>query len=1067
MPQSKFLTQLNLSGDERFNPPKTIGKLKTIHEWASAAIDAVKENSTFLAAIKDLSPWAESVFSAAKESIGLIKFFVKLLDELTRIQDPEELARLAATLAYQSAAEKAIAGVGTPSNPVIDGPKFDETTDDVDFSDFTVDQVLTHPFVARADRILQFYLPQAGYSSEQVDHIVRQIHDSLPSQLSTLISHGKSKEKFDPLFRWLELPPDGRLSRAALRRHAEYVSWVFTNAPVLQCEAYALAHICIEAECSKLTHGELRKEPTSNRKRPNPFEEGIENGGRYPLLETVMEHIADPTFREAIVIQGSAGCGKSTFTLRLADHLRGEGLRPIRIRLRDVVLGKEFYSQLGEALSYEDDYYLRFHDRFAPGTEPLRGGAIFQEELRYGRNRAKLCPYVLILDGWDEISVAVSEGFKQRVKELLLRIRSELFRPGRPIVRVILTGRPSDAIDECTEFFRDETAVLTIRTLHPKQLPQYAERLRTATEQNLLSYDGNSHWKFPDDADLKPIFERYSEEFSQNRDARHFSKSNVNTGVAAVLGYPLLLHFTFRLLAETDADRKELIESPTALLRELTDYATQGADLPSDRQLGAKIYGRLTGSDLRVLLRRTAAQMTTLGQESIAKAELEKRLRTTDLVGQVKDVTKDRVISALLVSFYFKGGNAALGCEFTHKAFREYLFAEEVVETLKAYARMMPDALPERPPSLYWRDYDEADPRRKAAVDFATLLTPQWLSREVVSHLGSLLKWEIGRAFSSTGTSDGSGETSPSTPAEWRRARTLLADLWDWWADGVHLRPQPRDDEDTGQVKWDTSLAERLVPRCRPLIASSNGDLPEPVRTTTLDAHLGDALFRLSSWVHGHLVEQSSDEIPGPTRRAQRFNGWLVFRPTGTNPGYFNLLCSRISAAGWRPNGAFPTGVEAKRIDLSGTEIQSLDFDTADLEDGSFQGARLSESSFVDANLAGCNFSANLLFRCDFMLACLDRANFDYSTLIASRFNGATLAGSSLQTVQLSERAYYTSRSGKNINLPHNDFSDVEGVTPAVIRRARNRSVTSKTEVNPVGKNRVKKETPNIAKLRG
>ena len=63
--------------------------------------------------------------------------------------------------------------------------------------------------------------------------------------------------------------------------------------------------------------------------------------------------------------------------------------------------------------------------------------------------------------------------------------------------------------------------------------------------------------------------------------------------------------------------------------------------------------------------------MTTLRQESIAKGELEKRLRTTDLVGQVRDVTKDKVISAVLVSFYFTGGNTALGCEFTHKAFRE------------------------------------------------------------------------------------------------------------------------------------------------------------------------------------------------------------------------------------------------------------------------------------------------------------------------------------------------------------------------------------------------------------
>jgi len=36
--------------------------------------------------------------------------------------------------------------------------------------------------------------------------------------------------------------------------------------------------------------------------------------------------------------------------------------------------------------------------------------------------------------------------------------------------------------------------------------------------------------------------------------------------------------------------------------------------------------------------------MTALGQESIGKAELEKRLRTSDLVGQVREISKDKVI---------------------------------------------------------------------------------------------------------------------------------------------------------------------------------------------------------------------------------------------------------------------------------------------------------------------------------------------------------------------------------------------------------------------------------------
>jgi hypothetical protein len=127
------------------------------------------------------------------------------------------------------------------------------------------------------------------------------------------------------------------------------------------------------------------------------------------------------------------------------------------------------------------------------------------------------------------------------VKELLLRIRSELFRSGRPIVRVILTGRPSDAIDECTEFFRGETPVLTVRTLYASQLPLYAEKLRAATERKPLSYEGVSNWVFPSDADLRPVFDRYSEEFSESKkdSPSALARRDVRTGVAAVLGYPL------------------------------------------------------------------------------------------------------------------------------------------------------------------------------------------------------------------------------------------------------------------------------------------------------------------------------------------------------------------------------------------------------------------------------------------------------------------------------------------------------------------------------------------------
>jgi hypothetical protein len=42
----------------------------------------------------------------------------------------------------------------------------------------------------------------------------------------------------------------------------------------------------------------------------DPFDE--QNGGRADLLQTVTDYIGKPDFRDAIVVQGPAGSGKSS-----------------------------------------------------------------------------------------------------------------------------------------------------------------------------------------------------------------------------------------------------------------------------------------------------------------------------------------------------------------------------------------------------------------------------------------------------------------------------------------------------------------------------------------------------------------------------------------------------------------------------------------------------------------------------------------------------------------------------------------------------------------------------------
>lgn len=80
----------------------------------------------------------------------------------------------------------------------------------------------------------------------------------------------------------------------------------------------------------------MQKSNDGDDRRKNPFDESV--GGRSPMLDRIVNLIGDSKFREAIVVQGVAGAGKSAFTLNLSVELRKLGLRPIRIRMRDLAL---------------------------------------------------------------------------------------------------------------------------------------------------------------------------------------------------------------------------------------------------------------------------------------------------------------------------------------------------------------------------------------------------------------------------------------------------------------------------------------------------------------------------------------------------------------------------------------------------------------------------------------------------------------------------------------------------------------------------------------------------------
>src|SRR5713226_9255758 len=155
---SKFLTVLGLTPEQRLQPPPALSRLKTVQEWAAAALDAVKDNTDFTAALKATSPWADAAFTAAKDTLPPVKFVVKVFEELTKVQEPIALARLACTLAYQAASEEVLTNANQTARQTVETGKLPIEDREVDFENFTLEGAISHPFVQQADRILGGFL---------------------------------------------------------------------------------------------------------------------------------------------------------------------------------------------------------------------------------------------------------------------------------------------------------------------------------------------------------------------------------------------------------------------------------------------------------------------------------------------------------------------------------------------------------------------------------------------------------------------------------------------------------------------------------------------------------------------------------------------------------------------------------------------------------------------------------------------------------------------------------------------------------------------------------------------
>lgn len=606
---------------------------------------------------------------------------------------------------------------------------------------------------------------------------------------------------------------------------------------------------------------------------------------------------------------------------------------------------------------------------------------------------------MFILDGWDEVSLTGSLSYQAQLQAWLPKLREFLIKKSGKAVRLVLTGRPSSEVGHSGVLYNN-TPILTMRPIRPDQLRGYA----AAIETRLRLAGEAAPWAI-NLPHLEPIFVDYGRWFERFIGGQ----SDSDTSSVEVLGNPLLAYLSLRVIAESRQSPEELLREPTALYHELIEATVRHAGKGHDAELEDAAHRG--GDKLRRLLHEVASTISIRRAEAVSFTELEQRFEEPGLPiprdllkGWTKTAATESALRELVVNFYFKGGHSALGCEFLHKSFREYLFAEAILYALddsfdRPGKNATYDALE------YWQDFAEGTPAHWLSRRLSYLLAPQWLTEEVERHLRWLLQRRI-----------------LENPERWGTIRDLLAEVYAWWAEGVHLRHQPTGSR---QVRWKPPFVDQLFVQTAPFDAPAD-DMP--ARSTTLDGHLGRALLQVTAFVHALAP---SGMRPNSGRRAvyQSIDrDRLRFRPG--RGSFLPALVARIDAAGWTP------GAGLDLLVLDEVDLEREDLTLQFLGGTSLRGARLRLTRLSYAWLGHSDLSGADLEQADLTHAYLGSANFNKANLRGSFLTNAHAAGANL---------VYADLTGSNLVDSHLAGANLTG---AVVSRRALESAKEFSEAN-------------------
>jgi hypothetical protein len=193
-------------------------KVETASEFLSSVADKLDNtwNASLGEAIKDALPWLADAGEVAGEVLPPVKLALKVVSRLAREADPRALGLLAFSLAYQAAVMdgvKAIendpgatAGMAQRLKPRLVRRVLAAEPERLEsFEDFSLSDCLEHRLVRRADAMLEQLCDKVGWPPDARQRLLKIVHSHFQNTFRRILTDRDSIEKFDPLYRYLNL----------------------------------------------------------------------------------------------------------------------------------------------------------------------------------------------------------------------------------------------------------------------------------------------------------------------------------------------------------------------------------------------------------------------------------------------------------------------------------------------------------------------------------------------------------------------------------------------------------------------------------------------------------------------------------------------------------------------------------------------------------------------------------------------------------------------------------------------------------------------------------------------